>query len=177
MGAMAGANDGSSPPEVIARLVTNASKKPPGPVENDVAAAYFDAALAMQKIDPDHTPPREAVAEDFNFFALEGTPVSLYSNGTYFLYTVPIQLTKAALKDPDNITVNSQGTVGFSPDAGGWEYDADKVKADGKVVATFCLVQEKGAWKVHNFYITNDPLAGRLMKNLIAMLDSDAKKP
>ncbi len=167
--------------EMIARLVANASKRPPGPVENDIdpqVVRVCDAMLKnLQKKDRAAAPSlRDSLAEDYKFFTLEGPLLFLYSNGTYGLFSAPVKLSDAKLRDFDDM-LSPKDQPGFGPGMGGWMYLAEKVKADGHVTATFCFIQEQGSWKAHNIYITNNPLEDQQRKGIVDLVDSYAKKP
>ncbi len=168
--------DTSSPSAVVARLIANASRKPPGPVENDLAWQVVKTAKALLEFTKDSQTLRENLAGDYSFFVLKGPLTPLYTNEVTGMFSAPVQLNDATLHAPDDLPFNSDGSPGFGPNVGGCMYLNEKVKPDGNVVATFCLVQEKGAWKVHNFYISNAPLNADQMKFIIAQLDLYAKK-
>ena len=55
-------------------------------------------------------------------------------------------------------------------------YVGSKVPDDGKVIATFCLVRQKGRWKVHCLYFSNDVLAGSDKDFVVKHLADLAKK-
>jgi hypothetical protein len=171
-------SDSAPPPEVIARLVTNASQKPPGPVENDIAEQVVSRASVFLKQTKDSRSLREDLAEDYNFFSIEVPPVQIYSNGPAAIFEARIKLNDDFLHGPNKIPTNLSEDSGpdFGDSLGGWMYLNVKVKEDGHVVATFCLVQQHGAWKVHNFYISNTPLNDKDKKFIVTQLDLFAKK-
>jgi len=171
--------DGTSPPEVITRLVANASKNPLGPVENDVTDQTVQTITAMAK-DPSFKDMggslRESIAAEYNQFTLEGPLTALYSEGPAALFYGKVKLTNDALADFKQ-DAGKDNTVGFG-DSGGFSMFVDsKVRDDGHVIATFCLVQQHGLWKVHGVYLSNDILAGSNKDFIISELAAFAKKP
>jgi hypothetical protein len=183
LGGIAAASEDSSPQEVITRLVTNAHKKPPGPVENDISSEVLKGEAGLlemtRKSDPSSPPAslREAAASDYNFFTLEAPLSRLYSNGKYSLFSAPIKLSDALLRNRDDLSLNPDGRPGFGPGVGGAMYLMAKVKTDGYVVATFCFVSENGVWKAHNFYISNGPLDDQQKNGLFHIIESYTSKP
>jgi len=178
-GMPAAPTDGTSPTEVITRLVANASKKPLGPVENDVTAQTVQTMTALAK-DPDLKVMggslRESIAAEYNEYTLEGPLTSLYSEGPAALFYGKVKLTRAALADYKQ-DAGQDNTVGFG-DSGGFSMFIDsKVRDDGHVIATFCLVQQQGLWKVHGVYLSNDIIAGANKDFIIRQLSAFAKKP
>jgi len=165
-------------PEVIARVVANASQKPPGPVENDIAEQVVNRTQVFLKQTKDSLPLREYLAKDYNFFSIEASPVQIYSNSPVAIFEAPIKLHDDFLHGPNKIPTNLSEDSGpdFGDSLGGWMYLSTKVKEDGFVIGTFCLVQQHGAWKVHNFYISNAPLNDKDKKFVVTQLDLFAKK-
>jgi hypothetical protein len=175
LAAIAAPSDGTSPQDVITRLLANASKKPPGPVESDVTDQTVSTAKAMAKGLPDALPPHEGIAAGFKTFSLEGPLTSLYSEGPAALFYGKAKLTKDALADlkEDSIADNPPG---FG-DAGGFsDFIGPKVRPDGRVIATFCLVQQHGFWKVHGVYLSNEIIAGSDKTFIVNQLAAFAKK-
>jgi uncharacterized repeat protein (TIGR03803 family) len=165
--------DGTSPQEVITRLVANASKKPLGPVENDVTEQTVSTATAALK----SSPPagggslRDSIVSDFIEFTLEGPLTSLYSDGSAALFYGTVKLTEDDLAN--------HGDVSDAPsfgDSGGYtSWIGPKTKDDAHVIATFCLVQQHGLWKVHAVYLSNEPLQGDNKDFIIRQLEAFAK--
>ncbi len=168
--------DDAAAQEMITRLVANAAKTPPGPVEDDIAPGIVESVEVFRKNVKSKLSLRESLASDFNFFTLEGPLSSLYNNGEAALFTAPVKLTAETLKEPDDLPLNKDPGVMFGVDMGGWMYLDAKAKPDGKVIATFCFFKIKGAWKAHSTYISNAPLKADQTKALIHELDLYAKK-
>jgi hypothetical protein len=183
--------DSTSPPEVITRLVANASKKPLGPVENDVTEQTVQTANAMAK-DPRFKDMgvsfRESIAAEYNTFVLEGLLTSLYSEGSAALFYGNVKLTDYALSnqkastDTDTLTVNGKAVStshdsgpGFGDSGGFSDFVGPPIK-DAHVIATFCLVQQHGLWKVHGVYLSNDVIEGSNKAFIIRQLAAFAKK-
>jgi hypothetical protein len=191
-GMSAAPSDGTSPPDVITRLVSNASKNPVGPVENDVTDQTVQTLKAMEE-DPRFKDMggsfRESIAAEYNDFTLEGALASLYSEGSSALFYGKVKLTDDALADqkasPSTDTLTLNGKVvssthdsgpGFG-DSGGFSFFVGPPIKDAHVIATFCLVQQHGLWKVHGVYLSNDVLAGGNKDFIIQQLSDFAKKP
>jgi len=191
LGTAAAPNDGTSPAEVITRLVTNASKKPPGPVENDVTSQTVQTINDMAK-DPRFKDMggsfRESIAAEYNTFSLEGPLTSLYSEGAAALFYGNVKLTEDALSDQkenpdtDTLTVNGKAVStshdsgpGFG-DSGGFSFFVGPPVKDAHVIATFCMVQQHGLWKVHGVYLSNDVIEGSNKAFIIRQLSAFAKK-
>ncbi len=175
LAAIAAPVDSTSPQDVITRLLVNASKNPPGSVESDVTDQTVSTAKAMAKGLPDALPPHEGIAAGFRTFSLEGPLISLYSEGPAALFYGKAKLTKDALTDlkEDSIADNPPG---FG-DAGGFsDFIGPKVRPDGHVIATFCLVQQHGLWKVHGVYLSNEIIAGSNKTFIVNQLTAFAKK-
>jgi hypothetical protein len=181
--------DGVAPEEVVARLVADAGKTPPGPVENDVTSDTVQACEGLIKMMGDKRSPREALAATYDTFTLQGPVTSFYAKGSGALYSGAATLTKAALKNyaenPDEsseeVTVGGKvvsrqtgPTVMFGPLV--CDFIDAKVPADGKVVANFCLVQQQGIWKVHCVYFSTDPLHGDNRDFIVGQLADFANK-
>jgi hypothetical protein len=191
LGISAAPNGGMSPTEVITRLVANASKNPLGPVENDVTEQTLQTINAMAK-DPRFKDVggsfRESIAAEYNTFTLEGPLTSLYSEGSAALFYGKVKLTDDALADQkestdaDTLTVNGKAVStshdsgpGFG-DSGGFYFFVGPPIKDAHVIATFCLVQQHGLWKVHGVYLSNDIIAGSNKSFIVRELASFAKK-
>jgi hypothetical protein len=191
-GTSAAPTDGTSPPEVITRLLANASKKTLGPVENDVTEQTVKTAKAMAK-DPNFKDLvgsfRKSIAAEYNTFTLEGPLSSLYSEGPAALFYGKVKLTDDALSDQkenpdtDTLTVNGKAVntthdsgPGFG-DSGGFSFFVGPPVKDANVIATFCLVQQHGLWKVHGIYLSNDVIEGSNKDFIIRQLAAFAKKP
>ena len=192
LGTSAAPNDGTSPPEVITRLVANASKNPLGPVENDVTDQTVQTANAMAK-DPKFKDMmgsvRESIAAEYNQFTLEGPLTSLYSEGSAAIFYGKVKLTNDAFldqkenPDTDTLTVNGKAVStshdsgpGFG-DSGGFSFFVGPPVKDAHVIATFCLVQQHGLWKVHGVYLSNDIIEGSNKAFIVRQLVAFAKKP
>ena len=156
--------------EVLIRLMANASKKPIGPVENDLPSSVVKATAALLKNLGDSRPINEALAGDYSSFTLEGPLTLLYANAKAALISAPIKLTDATLHSPD-IPLNADGGPAFGINVGGSMYLTGKLNTDGHAVGSFCFVLENGAWKVHNYYISNSPLNDGQKKFIIQQLD------
>ena len=192
LGTIAAPNDGTSPPEVITRLVANASKKPLGPVENDVTEQTVQTINAMAKDSRFKDMGgsfRESIAAEYNQFTLEGPLTSLYSEGSAAFFYGKVKLTNDALADQkaststDTLTVNGKAVStshdsgpGFG-DNGGFSFFVGPPVRDAHVIATFCLVQQHGVWKVHGVYLSNDLIEGSNKAFIIRQLTTFAKKP
>jgi len=191
LGTTAAPNDGTSPPDVITRLVANASKKPLGPVENDVTEQTVQTSNAMAK-DPRFKDMggsfRESIAAEYNQFTLEGPLTSLYLEGSAALFYGKVKLTDDALADQkeststDTLTVNGKAVStshdsgpGFG-DSGGFSFFVGPPVKDAHVIATFCLVQQHGLWKVHGVYLSNDVIEGSNKAFIVRQLTAFAKK-
>jgi hypothetical protein len=178
LSALAAPADGTSPSEVIARLVVNASKTPPGPMENDLTKQSVKGFEAMR--DDSMPPAHELIAKEFSKVTLTGPLNSIYSDSTSAVYSAKAKLVPAALADEKadekfNTTGNDDA-VGFGEAGGGAMHIGPKVRDDGQVVATFCLVRQKGAWKVHCAYLSNDPLKDSELNFVVKQLTAFAKK-
>jgi hypothetical protein len=173
-GTSAAPTDGTSPPEVITRLLANASKKPLGPVENDVTEQTVQTANAAAK-DPkskDATGSlRESIVTDFITFTLDGPLTSLNSEGPAAIFYGKVKLTEDDLAEHRDISDSpSFGDTGFCAWVG------PKTIDDARVIATFCLVQQHGLWKVHCVYLSNDVIEGSNKDFIIRQLAAFAKK-
>jgi hypothetical protein len=174
--------------EVVTRLVAQASQKPPGPVEKDVTDENVQVCQGLIKMTSDKRTVREAVAWTYDKFTLEGPLSALYLKGAGALVYGKAKLTAAALeyykKNPDdsseetivNGKVVSKDTgpmVGFGPMGSGF---ISKVPEDGQIIASFCLVQERGSWKVHCLYLSDEPIQGDNKDFIIRQLSAYAGK-
>jgi hypothetical protein len=62
-------------------------------------------------------------------------------------------------------------------DSGGYtSWIGPKTKNDAHVIATFCLVQQHGLWKVHAVYLSNEVLGGSDKAFIVRQLTAFAKK-
>jgi len=185
------ADNGTSPPEVITRLVANASKNPPGPVESDVTAQEVKTCDAARAGFHDTRSVREIIAGEYNKCTLDGPLTSLYSEGPAAIFFGKVKMTPDALADWKNdppsssmsltvggkvVSTDNDVHPGFG-DSGGCDLLESKVRDDGHVIATFCLVQQHGLWKVHCVYLSNAPLNGDNKDFIISQLAAFAKKP
>ncbi len=165
--------DGTSPQEVIARLIANASQKPLGPVENDVTEQTVGTASAALK----SSPPagggslRDSIVSDFIEFTLEGPLNSLYSDGSVALFYGTVKLTDDELANHGDVSDD----VSFGDSGGYTSWLGSKTKDDAHVIATFCLVKQHGLWKVHAVYLSNDLLGGSDKDFIIRKLTALAK--
>lgn len=175
LGAIAAPTDDPSPQEVISRLVTNASKTPPGPVENDVTAQTLQTLDAMAK-DPKFKDMmgsvRESISAEYNQFSLEGPVTSLYSEGSAALFYAKVKLTTDGVADHKE----DGASPGFGESGGFCFWVGPQVRDDGHVMATFCLIQQNGLWKVHGVYLSNDVIAGSNKTFIVNQLSAFAKK-
>lgn len=173
-GAIAQSTNGTSPQDVITRLVANASKKPLGPVENDVTAQTVTTATASLK--PSQPAGagslRNSIVSDFIEFTLEGPLTSLYSDGSAALFYGTVKLTDPDLANHDDVSE----TPAFSDSGGYASWVGAKTKDDTHVIATFCLVQQHGLWKVHAVYLSNAALGGSDKDFIVRQLAAFAKK-
>jgi hypothetical protein len=62
----------------------------------------------------------------------------------------------------------------FGPGAA--DFTDAKVPADRRVIVSFCLVQQRGHWKVHCLYFSNVPLAGDSKDFVIKQLAAFSRK-
>jgi hypothetical protein len=157
--------------EVITRLISNASKKPPGPVEKDVSAEMLDTIAGFRAMAKDKAPLRPEVAAGFNNFTPEGSLTPLYAEGRAAIFSCKVKLTKEALaehKDHNNswtLTENGKpigepvDNIGMFFECGGAEFVGPKIK-DAHVIAHFCVVKQHGLWKVHYIYFSKDLIEG-----------------
>ena len=164
--------------EVVTRLLANASKKPPGPVEKDVTDEFvktFAASMKMQTdADPHEKAPslRDSIAASFNDFSLEGELRPLYSEGRAAIVYCKVKLTDDALaeqkEDTETSTVTDANGKSTAAEDGGAMFGegggfscfvGPKIKT-AHIIATFCLVQQHGQWKVHCHYFSNDVIEG-----------------
>lgn len=185
-GSAVGTNpDGTSPPEVIARLVAHASSKPPGPVEDDVTEqSVKGAAAAQQFFDTDDKGPKKSVddliADEYDTFAIEGPMTTVYSDGLAAVFSGKVKMTAAALADEKadekDMPAGQEMSIGFGDVGGGAMFVGPKVRNDGQVIATFCLIKQKGAWKVHCAYLSDDPLKVSDLNFVVKQLTAFAKK-
>ena len=158
LGAMA-ADDGNTPEAVIKRVVANACKEPPGPVENDISQQLVDHTNLDLQNKKDSTSLSEVLARNYNFITFEGSLTQLYLKGPAAMFTAKVQISHAvATADPSQLPMRPDSSPGFGS-WGGWLYLNKTPKADGHVDATFCLVQQHGFWKLHFVYISNAPLS------------------
>jgi hypothetical protein len=179
-GTSAAPNDGTSPSEVITRLLANASKNPLGPVENDVTDQTVQTVNAMAK-DPKFKDMmgsvRESIAGEYNQFNLEAPLTSLYLEGSAAIFYGKAKLTTDGLANQkENSSTSTGNPPGFGEGGGFSDFIGPKVKDDGHVVATFCLVQQHGLWKVHGVYLSNDVIEGSYKAFIIRQLTAFAKK-
>lgn len=189
---IAAPTDGTSPSDVITRLVANASKNPPGPVENDVTTQTVQTINAMAK-DPEFKSEmgsvRESIAASYNQFTFEGPLTSLYAEGPAALFYAKVKLTKDGLANFEDgsstqtvtlnekpISTSHENPVGFGDGGGFSDFIGPKVRDDGHVIATFCLVQQQGLWKVHGVYLSNNIIEGDNKTFIIRHLTAFAKK-
>jgi hypothetical protein len=171
---VAAPNDNASPQDVITRLVGNASKNPLGPVENDVTDQTVQtantAAKDLKSKDVKEA-LRESIVTDFIAFTLEGPLTSLYSGGSVAIFYGKVNLTEDDLADHRDVSCDpSFGDTGFSAWVG------PKTIDDAHVIATFCLVQQHGSWKVHCVYLSNDVIEGSNKAFIVSQLAAFAKK-
>ena len=183
--------NGTSPQEVITRLVADASKNPPGPVENDVTEQTVQTATALAK-DPKFKDMgisfRESIATEYNEFNLNGPLTSLYSEGPAALFYGKATMTEDAFSDQkentdsDTLLVNGKAVSTTHDSGAGWGdsggfscFVGPPIKSP-HVIATFCLVQQHGLWKVHGVYLSNDILDGSNKSFIITHLAAFAKK-
>jgi hypothetical protein len=182
--------NGTSPPDVIVRLIANASKKPPGPVEKDVTSQTMNRTAAAKKGFNDSRSVREIIAGEYNKCTLEGPLTSLYSEGPAAILSGKVKMTPDALAewkaDPPSssvslivggkvVSTNNEITPSFG-EIGGCDLLESKVRDDGHVMATFCLVQQHGLWKVHCVYLSNDSLNNDAMNFIVQQLVNFSKK-
>ena len=183
-GAITAPADGTSPPEVVARLVANASKKPPGPVEDDLTEQQVKAAPGMlDALGQDGGPKQtahELLASEFNTFAIESPMTTLYSDGSAVVLSGKVKMTATALADEKadekDLPAGQEMSIGFGDVGGGAMFVGPKVRDDGRIMATFCLVMQKGAWKVHCAYLSDDPLTTSDLNFVVKQLTAFAKK-
>jgi hypothetical protein len=171
-GAMAQSIDATSPQDVITRLVTNASKRPLGPVENDVTEQAVNTINADLKSSQDGGSLRNSIATGFIPFTLEGPLTSSYSGGSVALFYGMVKLTNDEFAEHDDVS----DSPGFSDSRGGACWIGAKTKDDAHVIATFSLVQQHGLWKVHSIYLSNDVLNGSDKDFIVRQLTAFAKK-
>jgi ankyrin repeat protein len=164
--------DGVAPQDLIARFMTNITKNPPGPVENDVTKEVVQTMEGMAQLTKTQVSSRESIAAGFGIFTLDGPVTEFYTQGLAAIYEGKATLTEAAAKefqddddqssatwtDKDKIVTDKEPSLMFGPGAANFT-DA-KVPADRHVMVSFCLVQQHGHWKVHCLYFSNTPLAG-----------------
>lgn len=159
---------------MVRRLLANASQKPLGPVENDVTEQTVKGATATLK--PSQTAGggslRDAIVSDFIAFSLEGKLTSLYSDGSAALLYGTVKLTEDDLASHVDVT----DVPGFSDSGGYTSWVGPKTKDDTHVIATFCLVQQHGLWKVHAIYLSNDVLSSSDKDFIVGQLTAFAKK-
>jgi hypothetical protein len=62
-------------------------------------------------------------------------------------------------------------------DSGGFSWFVGPPIKNAHVIATFCLVQQHGLWKVHGVYLSNDVIEGANKDFIIRQLAAFAKKP
>jgi hypothetical protein len=181
--------DGVPPQDVITRLVTDASKSPPGPVENYVTAEAMQTCQGLIKMTGDKRSMRQVIASIYNTFALEGPLTSLYAQGGGAVLYGEVKLSPAAVanykSNPDTsteettvggkIVATATGpSVAFGP--GEDDFIDARVKDDGEVIASFCLVQQQGRWRVHCLYFSNEPLQGDNKNFILRQLAAFAKQ-
>jgi len=166
------------------------TQTPPGTVENDVTAQTVHTSNAVKKAMNDPRSMREIIAGTYNVCRLEGPVTSLYSNGPAALFYGNAKLTADGLAQCKDEASSSTSTtvngkvisteVGSSPGFGDEGCFANfvgaEVPADGQVIATFCLVQQNGQWKVHGAYFSKGILAGDDKAFIVQQLNAFAKK-
>lgn len=178
VGAMALENEGTSPEEVIARVIANSSQTPTGPLENDLAEETVQGMPGVIKSLGDSISFRDAMAPDYNFFTLSAAATPLYVNGSVAIYTAPIKINEAALKDSSRQWgfTPPDGNPSFGDMGGDWCYLGDKLKPDGHAIASFCLLQQHGLWKIHGYYLSNKPLNDEQKSYIVSQLERLTKK-
>ena len=167
--------DGVSPAEVISRLMAAVAQKPPGPVENEVTAETVKSFQGLEQLTESHVAPRDSIVTSYSQFTITDTPASMYAKGKAAIYFCAAKLTPAGISElkqnPPGKAMTWQLTDGkkegseqsgpvvdFIP--GDCDYVDATVPENGKVFASFCLVQEQGKWRVHCVYLSAEPLAG-----------------
>lgn len=175
---------------VTTRLVSNASKKPPGPVEDDITEQSLNSCNALKKGFKDSRSIREMIAGEYNKFTVESPLTLIYSEGIAAIVSADVKMTPTALDDWKNdppfsstsvtvkgkeVTSNEIGVMFGEP--GGCQLLESKVRDDGHVVATFCLLQQHGNWKVHCVALSNNPLKKHDIDFFSHSLVSMANKP
>lgn len=181
--------DGVTPPDLIARFVANVSKKPPGPVENDVTEESLQLAKGIASSTKTNVSPRETMAIAYRkIFTLDGPVTEFYAQGLAAIYEGKATLTESAATDFQDSydqgsatwtdhgkTITDKGPfLGFGP--GMADYTDAKVPVDRHVIVSFCLVQQHGLWKIHCLYFSNAPLAGDHKDFVIKQLAEFSRK-
>lgn len=164
--------DGVTPPELIARLMSDLSKNPPGRVENDVTEEVVQTMQGLAQLTNTKTSPPESIATGFGIFTLDSPVTEFYAQGLAAIYEGKATLTESAAKEfqddydkssaswnENGKTVTDKGPfLAFGP--GATDFTDAKVPADRHVIVSFCLVQQHGCWRVHCIYFGNEPLTG-----------------
>ena len=188
LGAPPAPTDGVTPQELIARFMTDLTKKPPGPLENDVTEDVVQVTAGMAQLTNTKVSPRESIVTGFGIFTLDGQVTEFYTQGLAAIYEGKATLTESAAKDfQDNYdqssatwTANGKPVTDKGPflmfGPGAADFTDAKVPADRRVVVSFCLVQQHGHWKVHCLYFSNAPLAGDNKDFVIKQLAAFSRK-
>jgi ankyrin repeat protein len=180
--------DGIAPPDLIAKLMTDIAKKPPGPVENDVTEDVVQTMEGMAQLTKMKISPRESIATGFGIFTLDSPVTEFYAQGLAAIYEGNATLTESAAKDfqddhdqssatmtNNGKTVTDKGPfLMFGP--GAVDFTDAKVPADRRVIVSFCLVQQHGRWKVHCLYFSTAPLADRSKDFIVRQLAEFSRK-
>jgi hypothetical protein len=184
------ATDAASVPEVITDLVSNATKMPPGAVEDDVTSQVVETCKRVKAALGDSRSVREMLAATFDRATLTGPLTCLWSQGPVAIWCAKAKLTpdgmeqcKEEASNSETLLVNGKPAstqTGSGPafgDSGGSQgFIGSKVPADGQVVASFCVVLQHGKWKVHCGYISPDMLKSDDQEFIVRNLSAFAKK-
>ncbi len=191
----ADATPGTDTPEAgVERLMADVSSKPPGPAENDVtcqAAVMYERGKKFRADMKDNRSLRQIIVATYNICTLEGPLAVLYAEGRAAICCSPAKLTpdefaecktevshSESVTSGQKVTSTEQGNpASFGEDGVFTTFVGSSVPDNREVVATFCLIQQAGMWKVHGLYFSKQPLGGDNKDFVIRQLTAVAQKP
>jgi ankyrin repeat protein len=180
--------DGILPQDVIARLVANLAKNPPGPVEDDVTKEVVETMQGLAQLTGTKVSVRDSIATGLHIFTLDGPVTEFYAQGLAAIYQGKATLTESAAKDfQDDYdqssatwTENGKPVTDKGPflmfGAGAADFTDPKVPADRHVIVSFCLLQQHGHWRVHCLYFSNAVLVGDHKDFIVHQLAAYSRK-
>jgi hypothetical protein len=162
-------------PSVIAKLVGDANRTPPGPVEDDVTSQAVSTCTKAKEGFHDSRSVRELIVASYNDATLEPGPLTcLWAESKGAIWYGKAKLTAAGMAEceeeasssstievPGRPDVTETGSAPMFGEGGCFScFVGAKVPHNGQVIATFCVLHQQGGWKVHCVYLSPDVLAG-----------------